>query len=85
MSDGSLELKENQPQISSPDEKKDPVRKAGPAPINTELKNALSLALNSWENLSRDVESQKSPDVKQLEEVKKLLGEIKNKLNEFID
>lgn len=86
MSDGGLEQNKNQPQETSPNgEKREATRKSGGGSINPELARALSNALGSWENLSEEVKNKKAPDQEQLEEVKKILVELKSKIKEFID
>lgn len=47
--------------------------------LNSELKQAL----DSWETLSEEVENKLSPEEEQLREVKRLLGELKDKLKQF--
>lgn len=47
--------------------------------LNSDLRGALS----SWETLTEEVANKVSPDQEQLLEVKKLLGELKSKLNQF--
>lgn len=51
--------------------------------IRSDLKSALDQAMNSWDRLSKEVEGKASPDQQQLNEVKRLLGELKNKLDQF--
>lgn len=48
--------------------------------LNSDLKNAL----DSWENLAEEVGDKVAPDQEQLQEVKKLLGELKSQLDVFI-
>ena len=47
--------------------------------LNSELKQAL----DSWETLSEEMEHKLSPEEEQLREVKRLLGELKDKLKQF--
>ena len=47
------------------------------------LNSGLREALSSWETLTEEVANKVSPDQEQLLEVKKLLGELKRKLNQF--
>ena len=47
--------------------------------INTDLKQAL----NTWEILSEEMAHKISPEEEQLQEVKRLLGELKDKLKQF--
>lgn len=47
--------------------------------LNQELKNAL----NTWEVLSEEVGTKISPEEQQLQEVKRLLTELKDKLKQF--
>lgn len=49
------------------------------ANLNTELKQAL----DSWDNLAQEVSTKKSPDEERLLEVKRILGELKSKLDQF--
>lgn len=49
--------------------------------LNQDLKDAL----NSWETLSEEMTQKVSPEEEQLREVKRLLSELKSKLNEFED
>lgn len=49
--------------------------------LNVDLKQAL----DSWDTLSEEVSLKTAPDEKQLSEVKKLLQELKAKLNQFND
>lgn len=51
--------------------------------IRTDLKSALDQAMNSWDRLSKEVEGKAAPDQQQLSEVKRLLGELKNKIDQF--
>jgi hypothetical protein len=51
------------------------------ANLNTELKQAL----DSWDNLAQNVSTKKSPDEERLLEVKRILGELKSKLDQFED
>lgn len=47
--------------------------------INSDLKNAL----NTWAELTEELANKMSPEEKQLQEIKGLLGTIKDKLKEF--
>lgn len=47
--------------------------------LNSDLKQAL----NTWETLTEEAAHKVSPDEEQLQEVKRLLGELKSKLNQF--
>lgn len=47
------------------------------------LNQDLSQALNSWEVLTEQMANKVSPEEEQLQEVKRLLGELKSKLKEF--
>jgi hypothetical protein len=47
--------------------------------INKDLKQAL----NTWEILSEEMAHKISPEEEQLQEVKRLLGELKDKLKQF--
>ena len=54
-------------------------------PLFGHLNTDLQSALNSWEDLTEKTSDKASPDQEQLTEVKRLLGELKNKLKEFGD
>ncbi len=47
------------------------------------LNSDLQSALNTWEVLTEQMANKMSPEEEQLQEVKKLLGELKSKLAEF--
>lgn len=49
------------------------------------LNQDLKQALDTWELLTEEVASRMSPEEEQLMEVKKLLGELKSKLQQFDD
>lgn len=49
------------------------------------LNSDLRSALNTWENLTEEMAQKISPEEEQLHEVKRLLGELKNKLKDFED
>lgn len=49
--------------------------------INSDLKNAL----DTWTELTDKYSNELSPEEKQLEEIKNLLGSLKDKLQEFND
>lgn len=70
---------------SASTEKKEPSRK--PLFENLNLNQDLKHALNSWDTISETgntkVTNKRSPGEEQLQEMKKLLGELKSKLNEF--
>lgn len=86
MSDGTLEHNKHQTADSSAtSEKRETSRKSAIGGLNPELKSALTKALGSWETLTEQVSTKKSPDEEQLEEVKRLLNELKSKINEFND
>ena len=86
MSDGNLEQNKNESQDSSPaGDRREPIRKIGGSSLNPELAKQLSNALGSWENVTEEVRNKKAPDQEQLEEVKKILGELKSKIKEFIE
>jgi hypothetical protein len=86
MSDGGLEQNNNENLGTSPvGEKREASRKNGSISINPDLAQALTNALDSWENLSAEVKNKKAPDQEQLDEVKKILLELKSKIKEFID
>lgn len=62
-------------------EKKNPAKKKLFGSLNKDLKDAL----NSWDSLTAEMAKKVPPDEQQLQEVKRLLGELKSKLNEFED
>jgi hypothetical protein len=47
------------------------------------LQSHLDQALNQWNEISKQMENELSPDEKRLKEVKTLLNQLKIKLNEF--
>lgn len=49
--------------------------------LNSDLQNALS----TWDTLTEQMANKISPEEEQLGEVKRLLGELKSKLQEFND
>lgn len=49
--------------------------------LNMELRQAL----DSWDSLAQEVVNKKSPDEERLQEVKRILGELKSKLDQFED
>jgi hypothetical protein len=56
---------------------------AVPQKIWDDLHENLTQALGRWEHLSQEADHKVSPEEKQLQEVKRLLDELKNKLREF--
>ena len=54
-------------------------------PLFGRLNQDLQDALNTWDNLTEEMASKLSPEEEQLQEVKRLLSELKSKLNEFED
>lgn len=80
MSEGNLDkqLPPNQ-DLSTPVDKKESSRKSLFGNLNQDLKQAL----NTWDTLSEQVVNKRSPDEEQLQEVKRLLGELQSKLKEF--
>lgn len=89
MSDDNLETQKQTPlETTGHGERKETSRKSALGGLNPELKDALSQALGSWENVSEQTQQtpkKKSAQDERLEDVKKLLTELKNKLNEFND
>lgn len=84
MSDGILEQNKNQsPDSPATGEKKESSRKSAMTGLNPDLKSALSQALDSWETLTEQVLNKKSPEQEQLEEVKRLLTDLKSKITQF--
>ena len=47
------------------------------------IEKDLKSALNTWSELSEKLTGKASPDEEQLKEIKKLLGDLKNKLQDF--
>jgi len=86
MSDGILDQNKNQsPDSPATGEKKESSRKSAMGGLRPDLKSALSQALDSWETVTEQVINKQSPDQKQLEDVKRLLSELKSKINQFED
>ena len=54
-----------------------------PQKIWDDLHDNLTQALGRWEHLSEEADRKVSPEEAQLQEVKRLLDELKNKLREF--
>lgn len=54
-------------------------------PLFGRLNQDLKQALNTWETLTEEMSQKLSPEEEQLREVKRLLSELKSKLNEFED
>lgn len=48
-----------------------------------QVKTELSSALDEWKVLTKDLENKLSPEQEQIQEVKRLLGELKNKIKEL--
>lgn len=82
MSD-TLERQQPQtPDSPAPAEKKESTsRKSLFGNLNSDLKQAL----NTWDTLSEEMTNKIAPDEEQLLEVKRLLGELKSKINQFDD
>lgn len=87
MSGDILEQKQHLSQELSQADQGDQPEKKGPAKKNLfgNLNKDLKDALNSWDSLTAEMSKKVPPDEQQLQEVKKLLGELKAKLNEFED
>lgn len=79
MSDGSLEQQQNPTDSSANTEKKESSRKSVFGSLNQDLKQAL----DTWDTLTEQMTNKLSPEEEQLQEVKRLLGELKSKLKEF--
>jgi hypothetical protein len=59
-------------------------KEATPQPvIQKSLKKDLSLALQQWESISRQVAQEISPDQKQLNEFRELLQDVSRKIKTF--
>ncbi len=82
MSDDNLEKQPNASENSAPAEKKESMAKKS---IFGNLNQDLKHALDNWETLTEEMTHKVSPEEEQLQEVKKLLGELKSKLQEFGD
>jgi hypothetical protein len=54
-------------------------------PLFGRLNSDLKQALDTWDNLTEEMSQKLSPEEEQLREVKRLLSELKSKLNEFED
>lgn len=79
MSDDTL-VKQPEPMATSAKESpKEGSRKSVFGNLNSDLQNAL----NTWDVLTEQMSNKVSPEQEQLQEVKKLLGELKSKLAEF--
>lgn len=85
MSDDNLErIKPQTNTESAPDAA--PQSGAGKSrPLFGRLNQDLKDALNSWETLSEEMSHKLSPEEEQLQEVKRLLSDLKSKLSEFED
>lgn len=84
MSDGILDQNKNQtPEPPTKGKKKESSRKTAKRGLRPDLKNALSQALDSWDTVTEQVVNKKSPDEERLEDVKRLLSELKSKINQF--
>ena len=88
MSDSNFDPQPETTTISESSENKSSVENKGLSlkkslfgSLNTELKQAL----DSWDNLAQEVKTKKSPDEERLQEVKRILGELKSKLDQFED
>ncbi len=78
--DPQLPERHNQSKDSSAStEKKESSRKSLFGNLNQDLKQAL----DTWDTLTEEMSHKVSPEEEQLQEVKRLLGELKAKLNEF--
>lgn len=62
---------------------KSTLKSGGPERVWADLHDNLTNALNTWEHLSVESEQKLSPEQEQMNEVKRLLNELKNKLREF--
>ncbi|MFV8259574.1 hypothetical protein ACNQKP_17335 [Bdellovibrio bacteriovorus] len=84
MSGGNLERQQNSntdtPNSPEKPEKREPSSKKS---LFSNLNSDLKHALNTWETLTEEAANKVSPDEEQLQEVKRLLGELKSKLNQF--
>ncbi|UXR64987.1 hypothetical protein EZJ49_01825 [Bdellovibrio bacteriovorus] len=84
MSGNNLERQQNtnldaQNSPEKPEKREPASKKSLFGNLNTDLKNAL----DTWETLTEEMTNKISPEEEQLQEVKRLLGELKSKLNQF--
>lgn len=79
MSDDTLVKQPEQMAPSAKESPKEGSRKSMFGNLNSDLQNAL----NTWDVLTEQMANKVSPEQEQLQEVKKLLGELKSKLAEF--
>ncbi|KHD87650.1 MAG: hypothetical protein OM95_13215 [Bdellovibrio sp. ArHS] len=84
MSDDVLEKQSNTPlEGPGPSENSDKPASSARKSLFGNLNKDLTQALNTWDNLTEQMSNRVSPEEEQLQEVKRLLGELKSKLNEF--
>lgn len=86
MSDDNIERPTPSPETDESSSATAPQGRAGKArPLFGRLNQDLKDALNSWETLSEEMSHKLSPEEEQLQEVKRLLSDLKSKLSEFED
>ena len=82
----NLEKSPKHPERDHTDSGKAAEKPAGPKPERrswADLNQNLKQALHTWEVLNEQMEDKESPEETQLREVKRLLGELKDKLKQF--
>lgn len=62
-----------------------PTEKSSRRPLFGSLNRDLKQALDTWEELTEQMNQRMSPEEEQMREVKRLLGELKSKLSQFED
>lgn len=82
----NLEKTSNTAELNQTDSDRAATKPAGPSSERkswADLNQNLKQALHTWEVLNEQMEDKVSPEVTQLGEVKRLLGELKEKLKQF--
>ena len=88
MSDGSIEKQQSQKVAPNKETSSDSAPSAAGSksrPLFGRLNSDLKEALDTWDTLTEQMATKLSPEEEQLQEVKRLLSELKSKLNEFED
>ena len=88
MSDRNKDLTRTKPPdmtAAKSDEKKEALASLSKRSIFGHLNSDLQNALNTWEDLTEQMAEKISPEEEQLQEVKRLLVELKSKLQQFND
>jgi len=79
----------NKDQILQNSATNEPLKKAEAPKANeakpswSHINNELSQALNVWDDLTKDLANKLSPEQEQVEKMKRLLGELKEKIEQF--